>query len=169
MLAHTQTIRDVSRALPAFVADPDLDGPVSAELLDAHTTGLRQQYDSLLPVIERGVRALEEAIKKLDREESPDPKGEGASALEQGEAYFKRRRDQLQQLRDAFSDVGAPPTHEVFDALDHLDDLYMWIVVTMQEVRWSVLILEGLRDKARTPECRSFTSSAEWLASLREG
>ena len=169
MLAHTQTIRDVSRALPALVADPDLDGPVSAELLDAHTTGLRHQYDSLLPVIDRAGNTLAEAMKKLDPEERPDPKGEGASALEQGEAYFKHRREQLGHLRDAFLEVGAPPTHEVFDALDRLDNLYMWIVATMQEVRWSVLLLEGLRDKARTPECRSFTSSAEWLASLREG
>lgn len=168
MLAHSQTIRDVSRALPALVADPDLDGPVSAELLDAHTRGLRHQYDSLLPVIDRAGNALAAAMKKLDPDESPDPQGEGASALEQGEAYFKHRREQLRHLRSAFSEVGAPPSHEVFDALDRLDNLYMWIVATMQEVRWSVLILEGLKDKAKSPECRSFASSAEWLASLRE-
>ena len=44
----------------------------------------------------------------------------------------------------------------------------MWIVATMQEVRWSVLIFEGVKDKARSPEGRSFTSSSEWLASLHE-
>ena len=168
MLAHSKTIRDVSRALPALVSDPDLDSPVSAKLLDAHTLGLRQQYDNLLPVIDRAGNTLAEAVEKLDPEESPDPEGEGASALEQAEAYFKHRREQLRHLRDAFFEVGASPSHEVFDALDRLDDLYMWIVATMQEVRWSVLICEGVKDKARSPECRSFTSSSEWLASLRE-
>lgn len=168
MLAHTQTIRDVSRALPALVADPDLDGPVSADLLDAHTTGLRQRYDDLFPVIDRAGNALAEATKKLDSEHSPDPTGEGVPALEQGETYFKQRREKLEHLRCALLDVGAPTEHDVFGALDRLDDLYVWIVATMQEVRWSLLIQEGLRDRARAPERRSFTSSADWLASVRE-
>ncbi len=168
MLAHSKTIRDVSRALPALVSDPDLDVPVSAELLDAHTIGLRQRYDSLLPVIDRAGNTLAQAIEKLDPEESPDPEGEGARALEYAEAYFKHRREELRHLRGTFVEVGASPSHEVFDALGHLDNLYMWIVATMQEVRWSVLIFEGVKDKARSPEGRSFTSSSEWLASLHE-
>ena len=163
MLTRSETIRDVSRALPALVSDPDLDVPaVSAELLDVHTTGLRQRYDNLLPVIDRAGNTLAQAIEKLD------PEGEGARALESGEAYFKHRREELRHLRDAFVEVGASPSHEVFGALDRLDNLYMWIIATMQEVRWSVLIFEGVQDKARSPEGRSFTSSSEWLASLHE-
>ena len=169
MLTRSETIRDVSRALPALVSDPDLDVPaVSAELLDVHTTGLRQRYDNLLPVIDRSGNTLAQAIEKLDPEESADPEGEGARALESGEAYFKHRREELRHLRDAFVEVGASPSHEVFGALDRLDNLYMWIIATMQEVRWSVLIFEGVQDKARSPEGRSFTSSSEWLASLHE-
>ena len=168
MSAHPNTIRDVSRALPALVSDPDVDVPVSAELLDAHAIGLRQRYDNLLPVIDRAGNTLAQAIEKLDPDEIADPKGEGARALEQAEAYFKHRREELRHLRDAFVDVGASPSHEVFDALDRLDNLYMWIVATMQEVRWSVLIFEGVKDKAESAEARSFTSSSEWLASLHE-
>ena len=168
MSAHSNTIRDIARALPALVSDSDLDVPVSAELLDAHTIGLRQRYDNLLPVIDRAGNTLAQAIEKLDAEESADPEGEGARALEHAEAYFKHRREELRHLRDAFVEVGASPSREVFDVLDRLDNLYMWIIATMQEVRWSVLIFEGVKDKARSPEGRSFASSSEWLASLHE-
>ena len=168
MLAQSTTIRDVSRALPALVSDADLDVPVSAELLDAHTARLRQRYDSLRPVIDRAGNTLSEAMKKLGPEEIADPEGEGAHALEQAEAYFKDRRKYLLKLRGAFVEAGAPSSHDVFDALERLDDLYGWIVATMQEVRWSVLISDGVKDKAEFPGHRSFATSSEWLASLRE-
>ena len=77
MLAHSNTIRDVSRALPALAAAPDLEVAVSAELLDAHAKGLREWYDSLLPVIDRAGNTLAEAMKTHDSEESADPDGEG--------------------------------------------------------------------------------------------
>ncbi len=168
MLEHSKTIRDVSRALPAFEVDPDIEAAASDELLDAHALGLRQQYDNLLPVIDRAGNTLTEAMKKLDPKRSADPKGQGSAALEQAEGYFKRLQEQLGHSRDAFVEAGASPSHDVFDALDRLDSLYTWIVATMQEVRWAVLISEGLKDKAESPAGRSFTSSAEWLTSLRE-
>ena len=169
MLAHSKTIRDVSRTLPALVpADPDLALPVSTELLEAHTKGLCKQYDNLLPVIDRAGNTLAKAVERLDPEESPDPDGEGAAALEQAEVYFKHRQEQLGHSRDAFVEVGASPSHKVFEALDRLDHLYTWIVATMQEVRWAVLISEGLKANVELPDGRSFTSSAKWLKSLRE-
>lgn len=166
-MTPSKTIRDVSRALPALVpADPELAVPVSAELLDAHTKGLRRHYDELFPVIDRAGHTLAEAIERLDPEESPDPDEEGAAALEQAEVYLKHRLERLGHLRAACAEAGAPPSHSVFEALDRLDDLYTWIIATMQEVRWAVLISEGLRDKAESPKGRSFTSSVDWLASL---
>ena len=167
MLAHSKTIRDVSRALPALVSDPDLDVPISAELLDAHAIGLRERYDSLLPVIDRAGNTLVEAMKTHDPEENADPEGEGVLALEQAEAYFRQRREELLRLREAFVSVGASPSHEVFDTVERLDYLYIWIIATMQEVRWSVLIFDGIKDRANSPQDRTFTSSSEWLASLR--
>lgn len=168
MLAQLNPIRDVSRALPALVAGPDLDVPVSAELLDAHATALRKQYQNLLPVIDRAGKALSEAMHQHDREQAADPEGEGAKALEQTEAYFKRRRKDLRRLRRAFVQVGAPPAHGVFRALDRLDDLYESIVATMQEVRWSVLIFDGVRDAADFADRRPLATSSEWLASLHD-
>lgn len=137
-------------------------------LLDAHTNGLCQQYDNLLSVTDRAGNTLTKAIERLASGESPDPDGEVAPALEQAEVCFKHRQEQLRHSRRAFVEAGASPSHRVFKALDRLDNLYTWIVGAMQEVRWAVLISEGLMEKAESPEGRSFTSSIEWLASLLE-
>lgn len=168
MLAQSNTIRDISRALPALVSGPDLGMPVSAELLDAHAQGLRERHDSLLPVIDRAGSVLSEAMKKHDPRSPVDPDGEGVRAVEQGERYFKQRLDELQQLRDAFADLRTSSSHDVFRELDRLEHLYAWIVAIMQEVRWAVLIGDGVRDRADSPEPRTFTSSAEWLATLHD-
>ena len=168
MLAQSNTIRDVSRALPALVSGPDLELPVSTALLDAAAADLRDRYASLCPVIDRAGEALAEAMKNHDPEETADPHGEGASALEQAEAYFKERRTELQRQREACVELGAPPSHGVFNALRRLDDLYESIIATMQEVRWSVLISDGVKDRAASPAGRAFATSSEWLASLHE-
>lgn len=164
MLAQSNIVRDVGRALPALVSGPDLGVPVSVELLDAHATALREQYDSLLPVIDRAGDALLRAMKSYDPADAADPEGEGARALEETEAYFKSRRDELGRLRRAFVETGASSSHDVFASLDRLDNLYMWIVAVMQEVRWSVLILDGVRDGADSPGRRTFGTSSEWVA-----
>ena len=169
MLAQPNTTRDVSRALPALVSGPDLGVPISADLLDARAKGLRERYESLHPVIDRAGSVLAEAMELHDPTSPADPDGEGVRAMEQGERYFKRRLDELQQLRDAFVELRASPSHDVFRELDRLEHLYAWTVATMQEVRWFVLIGDGVRDRADSPDPRAFTSASEWLASLRDG
>lgn len=168
MLAPSNIIRDVSRALPALVSGPEITVPVSTALLDAVTTELRERHASLHPVIDRAGSALAEAMKRHDAEETADPEGEGAGALEQAEAYFKDSRAELQHLRKACVELGASPSHGVFDAIRHMDELYVSIIAIMQEVRWSVLIFDGVRDRADSPAGRTFATSSEWLASLHD-
>lgn len=86
--------------------------------------------------------------------------------MEQAEVYFKRRRDELERLRGTFLNAGASSSHDVFLALDRLDNLYMWLVAAMQEVRWSVLISDGVRDGADSPPDVPSRTSSEWVASL---
>ena len=167
MLAHSNIVRDVGRALPALVSGPDLGVPVSVELLDAHATALREQYDSLWPVIDRAGDTLLRAMESHDPEDAVDPEGEGARALEETEAYFKNRRDELGRLRRAFVEKGASSSHGVFASLDRLDNLYMWIVAVMQEVRWSVLVMDGVRDGTDSPGRRTFGTSSAWVAALQ--
>ncbi len=119
-------------------------------------------------MIDRAGNTLADPMKTHNSEVSADPDGEGVRALEQAEAYFKDRREELLRRREAFVNVGASPSHEVFEAVDRLDNLYMWIVGTMQEVRWSVLVFDGVKDGAEAQERRIFASPSEWVASLND-
>lgn len=166
----SETIRDVGRALPWLASEPPTESiPTGTsaekrtELLDAHAQGLRHRYDSLYPVIDRAGRKLTAAFKELNPSEIVDPGGEGTEALETAEAYFHAQRIDLSRLRNALIEAGAPPDHDAFDALDRLEGLYAWIVATMQEIRWTLLIVEGAR---LPPNARIFTSGANLVAAL---
>ncbi len=171
-MLSAEMIRDVGRALPWLVAEPRSEPiPIGVslrertELLDALVEDLRSRYDTLYPVIDRGGQKLAAAFNELDPASIMDPEGEGAEALEKAEAYFHAQRDDLGCFRAALIDAGAPRGHDVFDALDRLDGLYAWIVATMQEVRWTMLIADGRRTP---PGERRFTSGASLVAALDE-
>ena len=171
-MLSVEMIRDVGRALPWLVAEPQSE-PIPTgvslrgrmDLLDAHAKGLRLRHDNLYPVIDRAGQKLAAAFRELDAAEITDPEGEGAEALEKAEAYFHAQRGDLSRFRETLVDAGAPPDHDVFDALDRLDGLYVSIVATMQEVRWSVLAVDGVRTP---PSERTFTSGASLVAALVE-
>ena len=171
-MLSAEMIRDVGRALPWLVAEPRTE-PIPAgvslrerkELLDVHAEGLRLRHDTLYPVIDRAGRKLAAAFKELDPTEITDPEGEGVEALEKAEAYFHAQRGDLSDFREALAGAGAPPEHDVFEAIDRLDGLYAWIVAGMQEVRWTVLVADGVRTP---PSERTFTSGASLVAALDE-
>ncbi len=171
-MLSTEMIRDVGRALPWLVAEPRSESiPTGVllreqtELLDAYAEDLRSRYDTLYPVINRSGHKLAAALKELDPASIVDPEGEGVDALENAEAYFHAQLGDLSDFHKALVDAGAPPDHGVFEALDRLDGLYAWIVATMQEVRWWVLIADGSRTP---PSERRFTSGASLVAALDE-
>ena len=169
-MLSAEMIRDVGRALPWLVAEPQSE-PIPTgvslqertDLLDAHAEGLRLRHDTLHPVIDRVGHKLAAAFKELDPVEITDPEGEGTEALEKAEACFHAQRGD--RFREALIEGGAPPDHDVFEALDRLDGLYAWIVAGMQEVRWTVLVADGVRTP---PGERTFTSGAALVAALEE-
>lgn len=171
-MLSAEMIRDVGRALPWLVEEPQTE-PIPAgvslrerkEFLDAHAEGLRLRHDTLYPVIDRAGQKLAAAFEELDPAEVTDPEGEGAEALEKAEAYFHAQRGDLSDFREALVGAGAPSDHDVFEALDRLDGLYAWIVAGMQEVRWTVLVADGVRTP---PGERTFTSGASLVAALDE-
>ena len=171
-MLSAEMIRDVGRALPWLVAEPQSE-PIPTgvplkertALLDAHAQGLRSRYETLYPVINRSGHKLAAAFSELAPTSIVDPEGEGAEALEEAEAYFHAQRGELRHFRAALIEGGAPADHGVFEALERLDGLYAWIVATMQEVRWSVLIADGRR---APPSERRFTSGASLVAALDE-
>lgn len=168
----SETIRDVGRALPWLASEPAPE-PLPADLavedltqhFDAHAEGLRRQYTVLHALLDRAGKKLAAALDQADPHEILDPEGEGSEALETAEAYFNTQQNQLTRMRDAFKEAGAPSDHDVFKALDSLAGLYAWIVATMQEVRWALLITDGVRGPKTA---RTFTSGAELVAALDE-
>ncbi len=136
-------------------------------LLDPLTNGLCQQYDNLLSVIDWAGNTLAKAIERLASGETR-PRRRSRACPRTGRGLFQAPSGAAKALAPRLRRRRHPPSHGVFEALDRLDNLYTRIVGTMQEVRWALLISEGLRDKAESPEGRYFTSSAEWLAALRE-
>ena len=86
--------------------------------------------------------------------------------LERAEAYLKAQRGELADFRNAMVDAGARPDHNVVDALDRLDGLYFWIVAALQEVRWHMMIRDGLR---APPGARKFASGADLVAAALAG
>ena len=171
-MLSAEMIRDVGRALPWLAAEPRSE-PIPTgvslsertELLDAHAEDLRIRYDTLYPVIDRVGHKLAAAFKELNPAEIADPDGEGAEALEKAEAYFHAQRGDLSRIRETLIDADAPPDHDVFDALVRLDGLYAWIVAAMQEIRWMVLVADGVRTP---PSEHTFTSGASLVAALVE-
>ena len=169
-MLSAEMIRDVARALPWLVAEPQSQ-PIPTgvslsertDLLDAHAEGLRLRHDTLYPVIDRAGQKLAAAFKDLDPDQITDPEAEGAEALEKAEAYFHPQRGDLSRFREALIEGGAPPDHDAFEALDRMDGLYAWIVATMQEIRWTVLIADGVRTP---PGARTFASGAALVAAL---
>ena len=171
MLAY-EAIRDVGRALPLLASEPQPESvppnlPVEerAEFFKAHAEGLRELHAVLHAVLDRAGKKLAAVLDETDVNEILDPEGEGSEALERAEAYFNTQRDQLARMRGTFTEAGAPSGHDVFKALDNLAGLYAGIVATMQEVRWALLINDGVKG----PEtARTFTSGAELVAALDE-
>jgi len=111
-------------------------------------------------------RPQESARQPLGRltELSPCPVRIGPSCLRRGACPQDIAVTAI-RFRDALIDAGAPPDHDVFDALDRLDGLYAWIVAGMLEVRWAVLVADGVRTP---PSERTFTSGASLVAALDE-
>lgn len=166
----SEMIRDVSRALPWLAAEPEHE-PIPAgvslagrmDILNVHAEGLRRRHDHLYPVIDRAGHKLAAAFEELNPDAIVDPEGKGTEALEKAEAHFDSRRTDLSHMRKALIEAGAPHEHDVFEELDRLDGLYAWLIATMQEVRWTVLIADG---RLASPSERKFTSGSELVAAL---
>ena len=166
----SEMIRDVSRALPWLAAEPEHE-PVPTgvpladrtDILDVHTEDLRRRYDYLYPVIDRAGHKLAAAFEELDSGSIADPEGKGTEALEKAEAHFDSRRVDLRLMRKALVEAGAPHKHNVFQELDRLDELYTWLIATMQEVRWTVLVADG---RLAPPSEQKFTSGSALVAAL---
>ncbi len=91
-----------------------------------------------------------------------DLDGAGVRALEDAEAYFRRERVRLREIRCTLEECASAPARDR-SAFDELDLLFFEIVQRCQEIRWLVMIHDG----AASPTTgKTFTSGAKLVSSL---
>ena len=169
-MLSAEAILDKGRALSALASESHVaslkTNVNTTKKLNALSTQLRHIHDHLYPVFDRSSYDLAAKLEELSPDEFIDPDGEGADALEEAEDYFETRRDELSNLRNQLTTGTVPPSHDVFEEIKRLDWLYFWKIAAMQDLRWRLLIAEGLRT---TPhEGPTFKTAAEFIKDLND-
>jgi hypothetical protein len=129
------------------------------------TESFRKRHDAVVDIC----TAFQERLQKV-AEDFPlgcemDPDDIAVSALEKGEAYFRKEREELRDVRDALQRIGGAETHgsEVFAELERLDTLFKYLIASLQELRWAIMIHDGALAPSTGGTC---TSGAEFMASI---
>ena len=75
-----------------------------------------------------------------------DPDDIAVPALEKGEGYFRKEREELRDVWEALQRMGGAEAYgtEVFAELERLDTLFKCLVASLQELRWIIMINDGL-------------------------
>ena len=170
-----ENIRRFGNAAPAFAPLPqglDLSPKtlVRNHMVAETSRRLREWHDAVYEAAITPMRALAEEVKvRLDAENTDDaldepfdPDGIGAASLEAAEDHF---RTQLSQLRPMRNGIARYP--EVVGEFDRLLELYASVIANMQELRWSVLIADGIPTPSDISD-RRFANGADLIAALEE-
>lgn len=171
--ANGESIRRFGNAAPALAPLPQGLDLSPATLMRDHMVAeaarrLREWHDAVYEAAITPMRALAQEVKaKLDAEsdtldEPFDPDGIGAASLEAAEVHF---RTQLCKLRPMRNDIAHYP--QVVAEFDRLLELYASVISNMQDLRWSVLIADGIPSPSDMSE-RRFANGAELIAALEE-
>ena len=94
-----------------------------------------------------------------------DPDDIVVPVLEKGEGYFRKEREELRDVRDALQETGGVEVYgaEVFAELERLDTLFEHLVASLQELRWTIMIHDGMLAPSTGGTC---ASGAEFMASM---
>ena len=146
MIGFNEAVRSVAGTLiwmskPASLAIPDEQDQM---LVEEYTKSLKLRAANLssIPDIRE---TFKEAIDTYPEDEEMDPDDTGVPALERGEGYFHREREELHSVRRILEEKGGKGRYgpEVFLELDRLDNLYKELVSLFQDLRWTILIHDG--------------------------
>ena len=139
-------------------------GPIErrGELLEAYAAELHDWHAAMYPAAHRLLTEFESARS----DEITDPDSDAVVALEAAGKYFKRECDELGRLHAVLTDGMVRRDHRVFDELSRLEDLFGGLVGHLQDIRWNLLIAEGVRAPTTG---RTFKSGHELVAALMEG
>ena len=154
MIGFNEAVRSVAGTM-IWMSKP---GPLSITdepdqvLVKEYTSSLKLRAANLsnLPDIRETFR---EAIDTYPEDEEMDPDDIGVLALERGEGYFHRERQELHSVWTLLEKKGGEGRYgpDVFLELGRLDNLYKELVSLFQDLRWTILIHDGrLAEKVGT-------------------
>lgn len=172
-------IRSVGRVLPWLArlpGQPDRERFATGNLerssdgetrtiVAALERNLRERHDSVHAAISVMADKLRIEVESAVPGTVMDPDGIGVQALEEAEEYFRVECGKLRDIRKALDGPGVRSacSESVFDELDRLTSLFFGIVQWCQEIRWLVMVRDGV---ASPSTGKTHKSGAELVSSL---
>ncbi len=128
---------------------------------------LRERHDSVHAAISAMTDKLRIEVESAVPGTVMDPDGTGVQALEEAEEYFRIECGELREIERALDGSGVRSAcgASVFDELDRLATLFFGIVQWCQEIRWLVMIHDGV---ASPVTGKTHQSGAELVSSLTD-
>ncbi len=129
------------------------------------TESFRERHDAVANVCTAFQGRLQKAAEGFPLGRAMDPDGIVVPELEKSEGYFRKEREELHDVRDALQRIGGAEAYgaEVFAALERLDKLFEYLVASLQELRWAIMIHDGALAPSTGGTC---ASGSEFMASM---
>ena len=110
------------------------------------TESFRECHDAVAKVCTAFQERLQKVVEDFPPGREMDPNDIAGTALEKGEAYFRKEREELRDVLDDLQRTGGVEAYgaEVFAKLERLDTLSKCLVASLQELRWTIMINDGL-------------------------
>lgn len=130
-------------------------------------SNLRNWRKSLHDQFHKASDVLYADLKNVNPDDFEDPDGVVFDSLYMGETQYETTLNELRAMHDSVFKGGTNSIRggTTCQALADLIGLYEMIIGCIQEIRWSVQILEGLRDPVVGPPIKS---GAEFISALDE-
>ena len=129
------------------------------------TESFHRRHDAVIEVCTAFQERLQKAAEDFPPGREMDPDDIAVPELEKSEEYFRKEREELRDVRDALQRTGGAETYgaEVFAALERLDKLFEYLVASLQELRWAIMIHDGALAPSTGGTC---ASGSEFMASM---
>ena len=142
----------------------NLNATLTRRAVQELTDCFRKRHDVIIAVSSI-FQDLQKEVENFQPGREIDPDDIAVPELEKGEEYFHEEREELREIRNALQLTGGTQAHgaEVFAALKRLDELFEELIAQLQELRWLIMVNDGLLAPRTKGQC---TSGAEFIAAL---
>ena len=157
-LAH-EALKGISEKVPI--------GRLSDEEDQRLASNLRNWQKSIYDHFSKASDVLYMDLKDVNPEDFDDPDDVVLDSISAAESQYISTREELKSMHETLfaEDVNSPHDRRTCEALVDLIELYRVIIGCLQELRWSLYILDSVHDPVVGP---LITSGAEFIEALDE-